>query len=87
MRGPTQYTPEPFDIPLLELALQAVCDQPIAVQRAAMRQIEDHTLRLTIEGKDDLAETLHEIVSSLMPGSFAQAGNTRSRQGRAAPPN
>lgn len=86
MRGPTRYTPENFDTQLLKLALKAVCDQPITVQRAAMRQIEDYTLRLTIEGKDDLAETLHEIVSSLMPGSIVQAGDTGSRHERAAPP-
>lgn len=67
-----------FDTELLRLAFAALRDQPVAVQRALTRQIEDRTLRLTIEGKEEEAEALCTFVSSILPGSFGDACDTVS---------
>jgi hypothetical protein len=79
-----------FDTELLKLAFAAVRDQPVAVQRAVTRQIEDCTLRLTIEGKEVEAEALCRFVSSILPGSFSDARDTATPNrpvAEAAPPS
>lgn len=78
MRRKTKRYAGQFDTELLRLAFAALRDQPVAVQRALTRQIEDRTLRLTIEGKEEEAEALCTFVSSILPGSFGDACDTVS---------